>query len=80
MLQSITEYKETVKADTGGQEPVGFERVPENVQVARAGLLQELIAAGIEVQKSKQTDIGLRGEWEFLYSSMTTWCVSIWAP
>lgn len=53
ILQSIAEYKETVKADTGGQEPVGFERVPENVQVARAEMLQELMAAGIEVSRAR---------------------------
>ena len=39
MLQSIAAYKETVKDNTGGQEPVGFERVPEPVQVARAEML-----------------------------------------
>ena len=51
MLESIATYKETVKVDTGGQEPVGLARVPEPVQVARAELLQELMAAGIEVTK-----------------------------
>ena len=33
ILECITAYKVMVKDSTGGQEPVGFERVPENVQV-----------------------------------------------
>ena len=39
MLQSIAAYKETVKDNTGGQDPVGFEKVPDPVQVTRAEML-----------------------------------------
>jgi len=61
MLQSIAAYKETVKDNTGGQEPVGFERVPEPVQVARAEMLQWLMAAGIEVKKVNKLRCWLEG-------------------
>ena len=61
MLESIATYKETVKVDTGGQEPVGLARVPEPVQVARAELLQELMAAGIEVTKVSKLRRWLEG-------------------
>ena len=39
MLQSIAAYKEAVKDNTGGQDPVGFEKVPDPVQVTRAEML-----------------------------------------
>ena len=51
LLACIADYKDTVIAESGGQQPAGFALVPEKVQVIRAEFLQQLLRAGIELAK-----------------------------
>ena len=51
LQECITEYKGVVRSQAGGEEPVGFAEVPEQVQVIRAEFLQQMLCAGIEVNK-----------------------------
>ena len=55
LLACITEYKGTVSAESGGQHPAGFALVPEKVQVIRAEFLQQLLRAGIEINKTNKS-------------------------
>jgi len=54
LLACITEYKGTVSAESGGQQPAGLKLVPKKVQVIRAEFLQELLRTGIEIQKANK--------------------------
>jgi hypothetical protein len=51
LLACITDYKDTVIAESGGQQPAGFALVPEKVQVIRVEFLQQLLREGIELAK-----------------------------
>jgi hypothetical protein len=51
LLACIEDYKGTVSAESGGQQPAGFALVPEKVQVIRAEFLQQLFHVGIEITK-----------------------------
>jgi len=65
-MQCITDCKNVVSSQADGREPAGFALVPETVQVIRAEFLQEMLCAGIELQKA----IKIRGWLERRMSSM----------
>ena len=54
LIACIADYKDTVIAESGGQQPAGFALVPEKVQVIRAEFLQQLLCAGIEINKTNK--------------------------
>jgi hypothetical protein len=60
LLACITDYKDTVSSESGGQQPAGFVLVPEKVQVIRTEFLQQLLRAGIELTKVNKFLINFR--------------------
>jgi hypothetical protein len=54
LLQCITDYKDVVSSQTDGQEPAAFALGTETFLVIRADFLQEMLYAGIELQKTKK--------------------------
>ena len=54
LLACIADYKGTVSAESGGQQPAGLALLPEMVQVIRAEFLLQLLRAGIEIQKANK--------------------------
>ena len=53
-MECLTEYKGVVRSQEDGQEPVGFAKVPETVQVIRSELLQEMLGFGHRGEEGQQ--------------------------
>ena len=64
LLQCMTDYKDVVSSQEDRQEPAGFARVPETVQVIRAEFLHDMLCVGIELQSYRmptRSEIGWKG-------------------